>query len=544
MRVFASALDVRPRTRRAVGFALLTVTAVLLGRATYLNDLGVALTWPAAGIVVLWCYDARGRRERVASIVGVVVTVSLGNLVTGASGRATVLYVLINLGNALAGAEVLRRLRGSAPFQLRSVSDVSVAGVAAAGGAIAAAGVTLLGGVLVPELATWAGTFLVFARNATSTFVVLVFVGGFLAGGLHHRERTREGLAMLLVTALACVGLFRFDGTPPLTFTVFAITAWAGLRLGVRWTTLHGAVAAVAATGLTLAGYGVFGQLHPAPGAVLLAQAFLVVLVGVGLSIALLHGAVLEATELERASSRRLAATVEAALVGHGIVSLERGEEGRFLAVNPALGELLDFRADELRGRCWPEVVAEEDRSRVEDTLAALRRGSVRTWTGELCHTTATGGSRWAQVAVARVDDDGPARASVQLLDITERKALEADLTHLALHDALTGLPNRVLLLDRLEVALGEDVRDGTRTAVIFLDLDDFKHVNDSLGHRAGDRLLVAVAERLRAVVRPGDTVSRMAVTSSSSAARTSTPPRRRPRWPIASWLRSRNPSR
>jgi diguanylate cyclase (GGDEF)-like protein/PAS domain S-box-containing protein len=94
-----------------------------------------------------------------------------------------------------------------------------------------------------------------------------------------------------------------------------------------------------------------------------------------------------------------------------------------------------------------------------------------------------------------------------QLGRVVERELAQDRLTHHALHDPLTGLPNRTLLLDRLEVALAQRNRGGI--AVVFVDLDHFKLVNDSLGHSAGDTLLAAAATRLRAVVRPGDTVAR-----------------------------------
>ncbi len=90
-----------------------------------------------------------------------------------------------------------------------------------------------------------------------------------------------------------------------------------------------------------------------------------------------------------------------------------------------------------------------------------------------------------------------------------ERVRAEAELTHQALHDPLTGLPNRALFSDRLSQALARARRSGTSCAVLFLDLDRFKTINDSLGHDTGDELLVAVARRLEAVVRPGDTVAR-----------------------------------
>ncbi len=108
-------------------------------------------------------------------------------------------------------------------------------------------------------------------------------------------------------------------------------------------------------------------------------------------------------------------------------------------------------------------------------------------------------------------DDEGmPVRMVGTVHDVTERKALEERLEHQALHDPLTDLPNRTLFVDRLGHALTRLGRRGGKAAVLFLDLDNFKFVNDSLGHEAGDELLAAVSGRLRACLRPEDTAARL----------------------------------
>src|SRR5207253_8495121 len=96
-----------------------------------------------------------------------------------------------------------------------------------------------------------------------------------------------------------------------------------------------------------------------------------------------------------------------------------------------------------------------------------------------------------------------------QLGNVIERKRAQERLAHQALHDPLTELPNRALFLDRLALALARLRRRPSHLAVLFADVDRFKVVNDSLGHDAGDRLLVALARRLRDVLRPGDTLAR-----------------------------------
>ena len=121
------------------------------------------------------------------------------------------------------------------------------------------------------------------------------------------------------------------------------------------------------------------------------------------------------------------------------------------------------------------------------------------------------GTSYWFRAFIYPVRDENGTASEVTLIleDITERKALEERLAHQAFHDSLTGLANRTLFADRLEHALARTERQEDAISLVFLDIDDFKHVNDSLGHREGDLLLVEMAHRLGSCLRPQDTLAR-----------------------------------
>ncbi|GIW05032.1 MAG: hypothetical protein KatS3mg059_1652 [Thermomicrobiales bacterium] len=132
-------------------------------------------------------------------------------------------------------------------------------------------------------------------------------------------------------------------------------------------------------------------------------------------------------------------------------------------------------------------------------------------WEGELTFKRRCGAEMPIHLAITPVVDGGTFRGFVGVaVDLSERKSLEEKLTRLALRDPLTDLPNRALFLDRLEHALSRAARDQTTVALLFCDLDRFKLINDSLGHNAGDALLIEVGRRLQAAARSDDTVARL----------------------------------
>jgi diguanylate cyclase (GGDEF)-like protein/PAS domain S-box-containing protein len=141
--------------------------------------------------------------------------------------------------------------------------------------------------------------------------------------------------------------------------------------------------------------------------------------------------------------------------------------------------------------------------------LATDSIGSTRPLTGRLRHADGT----WRHVeatATNRLDDPAVRGLVLNVRDVTDRAQLEAQLREASLHDPLTRLPNRALLTDRVAQALTTLDRAAHDVAVLFIDLDDFKVINDTLGHAAGDQLLTTIADRLLGCVRPGDTVARL----------------------------------
>ena len=175
---------------------------------------------------------------------------------------------------------------------------------------------------------------------------------------------------------------------------------------------------------------------------------------------------------------------------------------------------MLGYAEDEVGGEPdeWFGRVHDDDRERVRATLQAHLEGSTAHFESEYRMRHSDGSYLWMLCRAIAVRDEAgkPTRMAGSQTDITARKHIEEQLSHQALHDPLTALPNRALLMDRLDQALRQAKRrEGYLFAVLFLDLDRFKVVNDSLGHMVGDSLLTAVADRLRASIRESDTLAR-----------------------------------
>ena len=206
-----------------------------------------------------------------------------------------------------------------------------------------------------------------------------------------------------------------------------------------------------------------------------------------------------QAEEMLRTQSAAMTASMD----GIGIVN----ERLEFTHVNDALAKLYAFaKAPMMLGHSLEELYDGPDRERLSATIIPSVRSRGR-WRGEVTGKRRDGFSFPQEISLTALEDGGMVCV---VRDITERTYAEEQIKHLAYHDALTGLPNRLLFKDRLTVALSHAQRDSTRVAVLFLDLDRFKIVNDSLGHNVGDQLLQAVSTRIQSCVRDSDTVARL----------------------------------
>ncbi len=185
--------------------------------------------------------------------------------------------------------------------------------------------------------------------------------------------------------------------------------------------------------------------------------------------------------------------------------------EGRFTKVNPSFCEILGYEAGELEKFTFQEITHPDDLPSNLDNYRRLLGGEIPSYTMEKRYIKKDGNAVWTQLTTSLLRDavGNPLHFIAQIEDISERIRTREQLHHLAYYDTLTDLPNRRLLLEKLDWALNQARRHDRSLAVMFLDLDRFKQVNDDLGHDVGDELLRNVAARLSACVRKGDIVSR-----------------------------------
>jgi diguanylate cyclase (GGDEF)-like protein/PAS domain S-box-containing protein len=225
------------------------------------------------------------------------------------------------------------------------------------------------------------------------------------------------------------------------------------------------------------------------------------------LSVAVLLHGLEKSLERKRESEELYRTTFEKAPVGVSLLDLD----GHWLQANRKLCEITGYTQDEMRSLTYQAITHPDDLAVEGVTTRELISGKIESREIEKRYVRKDGTSVWVHLHSSLVRDAlGEAKYFVAVAsDITENKKAAETINVLAYYDQLTGLPNRTLLLDRLKQTMAVSARDGNYGALLFIDLDNFKTLNDTLGHSVGDLLLRQVGQRLRTCIREGDSVAR-----------------------------------
>ncbi|HWJ08681.1 MAG TPA: EAL domain-containing protein [Nocardioides sp.] len=493
------------------GFAALYALAMLAGRMTHVPSSELALAWPASGVVIVWFLTCRTLADRLLTTAVVVVVSGVINQTTGVEAVGSWLFGLVNASTGWVGVAVLRRSgRWDRPRSVETMVDLRDLGLASlAGAAVSAAS----GGVVAWErfgTDLWDGMGLIGFRNALSAFVVTV---ALLAVPAMRRQRSGRTASCVAIVLGALVASFLLmESSWPVAFTLLPPLLVVAVRCGYAITAVVVALQGVIVVAATADGRGPFTTVDSAQGRVLLAQVLILVLALAGLFLALAVRERDAALASSRRDRDRFRDHMEAAVVANAHLGFGLGNEVFVVDVNAALETLVgrnraDLVAADPTGWLDPTSVLA-----LEDGITSLAAGSTSRWRGRLQFLEDFGGA-YVDAALSVVDPGaraGGVELNLQMIDITAQTRAEQRLADLALHDELTGLPNRALWTDRLRVALAEASRTEAMVGVLYVDVDHFKIVNDSHGHDVGDELLREIARRLSGAVRPHDTVARI----------------------------------
>ena len=294
-----------------------------------------------------------------------------------------------------------------------------------------------------------------------------------------------------------------------LAFLVLPLVIWTAMRFGVTGSSLAVLGLSIIAALATVHSHGPFYQADMHQGIVSL-WVFMSTLALVALMITVLQSERMNAEKQLIGSEAKLRAVIDGAL--DGIVTID--DKGMLVEFNPAAERILGYQRDDVIGRSLAEVMIppnqREAHSIGHQHFIATGEQHLFDKRLELIAMRSDGSEFPVELTITSLHGKGLPLVTGFIRDITKRKKAEENIRNLAFFEVLTGLPNRRLLLDRLQQAFATSARAQTHGAVLFIDLDNFKSLNDSRGHDVGDLLLIEVAQRIRSCVRDEDTVARL----------------------------------
>ncbi len=292
-------------------------------------------------------------------------------------------------------------------------------------------------------------------------------------------------------------------------FLILPVLIWASMNFGIVGGSLIVILLSAIAVWITSQGFGAFYSVDTREG-IFAIWMFMVTLVVVMLLICVLQAKRNQAEKALLSNDRKLRAVINGAL--DGIVTIDA--TGAVVEFNPAAERIFGYSKNEVMGKSLSEIIIPPSLRKAHETkhqeFVLTGKKNIFDRRIELTAMRADGTEFPVELTLTSVGGDGISLVTGFIRDISIQKKAQLEVENFAYYDALTGLPNRRLLLDRFHHAMAICKRTKAHCALIFLDLDNFKLLNDSKGHDTGDQLLIEVANRIQRSIRAGDTVARL----------------------------------